>query len=219
MVISEVTAFLEDMFDVLNDKYFEGSLPRPIITIQSSPKAYGHFCNDIWAEDGSGTKSESNIGAETLNRKTIFTVCTMLHEQVHYYCYLNGIKDFSRSTGNSAYHNKRFKVEAEKRDLHIDYDPRIGWSITSPTDALREFVAEQGWSKVNLARMGLYGLVGGTKGGAGTDTDGGSSKTKKKSNVRRYVCPVCGAIARTTKDLQLSHIPCGAEMELQEKAG
>ncbi len=26
MVISEVTAFLGDMFDALNDKYFEGSL-------------------------------------------------------------------------------------------------------------------------------------------------------------------------------------------------
>ena len=64
MVISEVTAFLEDMFDALNDKYFEGSLPRPIITVQSSPKAYGHFCNDIWAMAEGGTKCEINLGAE-----------------------------------------------------------------------------------------------------------------------------------------------------------
>ena len=51
MVISEIVAFLEDAYDVLNLKYFNGELPKAVITIQSSPRAYGHFTPwDAWKE-------------------------------------------------------------------------------------------------------------------------------------------------------------------------
>ena len=41
MQISEITAFLEDAYDILNVHLFGGELPRAVITVQSSPKAYG----------------------------------------------------------------------------------------------------------------------------------------------------------------------------------
>ena len=43
MTISQAAAFLESAFSALNKEYFEDALPMPIITIQTSPKAYGHF--------------------------------------------------------------------------------------------------------------------------------------------------------------------------------
>lgn len=51
MTISQATAFLESAFSTLNKEYFESALPMPIITIQTSPKAYGHFTvNEIWTD-------------------------------------------------------------------------------------------------------------------------------------------------------------------------
>lgn len=63
---------------------------------------------------------------------------------------MNCIQDCSRG---GAYHNKKFKDAAEARDLKISYDPRIGWSITEPTEALCEFVVSQGWDDINMNRI------------------------------------------------------------------
>ena len=40
---NRVAGYLNKLFDLLNDHYFESSLVRPTITIQSTPRAYGHF--------------------------------------------------------------------------------------------------------------------------------------------------------------------------------
>ena len=37
---NRAAAYLNTIFDLLNARYFEGALSRPIITIQSTPKAY-----------------------------------------------------------------------------------------------------------------------------------------------------------------------------------
>ena len=39
---NRVAGYLNKIFDLLNEHYFEGELVRPTITIQSTPKAYGH---------------------------------------------------------------------------------------------------------------------------------------------------------------------------------
>lgn len=40
MKMSETITALETIFDKLNAIYFEGKLPRPVITVQTTPKAY-----------------------------------------------------------------------------------------------------------------------------------------------------------------------------------
>ena len=42
MKMSDVVTKLEGLFDILNRVYFENALPKPVITVQSTPKAYGH---------------------------------------------------------------------------------------------------------------------------------------------------------------------------------
>ena len=214
MRVSEITEFLEHAYGVLNDTYFEGSLPPVVITVQSSPKAYGHYTTwDAWRQDEKGYR-EINLGAESLSRPIEFTIATLIHEMTHHYCAMAGIKDTSRG---GTYHNKRFKAEAEKRGLIIGYDPRIGHSPTSPSDGLIAFIEGQGWTGIDLSRTGWYGSPGGAEGGSGGDPGGGAETGKKKSNVRKYICPTCGCSVRATKEVHIGCLDCDCPMELVEK--
>ena len=137
---NRVAGYLNKLFDLLNDHYFENALVRPTITIQSTPRAYGHFSmrNDTWVSV-TGNSNEINIGAGTLARPIENVCATLLHEMVHYYCHVNGIKDTSR--GNT-YHNKRFKEIAESHGLIVGHDEKYGWTLTSPSDDLIEFILQ-----------------------------------------------------------------------------
>ena len=104
---NRVAGYLNKLFDLLNQHFFENELSRPTLTIQSTPKAYAHFSvrDDTWVSTV-GATHEINVGAGTLARPIEFICADLLHEMCHYYCQLHGIKDTSR--GNT-YHNKRFK--------------------------------------------------------------------------------------------------------------
>ena len=132
----------------------------------------------------------------------IFTLATLSHEMCHHYCAVNNIKDTSRG---GTYHNKKFKEVAEGTGaILVDYDPRIGFSPTRPTDALIAFIEEQGWTGVNLSRQSILGLPGG--------------KGRGRSNgVRKYVCPNCHCSVRATKAVNIGCLDCGTVMELEEK--
>ncbi len=199
MTISTATAFLESAYSKLNELYFESTLPRRAITIQSTPKAYGHFTTrEIWQDGKRATLHEINLGAENLNRPTAETIATLIHEMVHFYCHENGIKDTSRG---GTYHNSRFKEEAEKRGITVTYDEKIGWSPTQPTPELRSLCAELHWNgKLRLSRLGEFG-------------PGGEPKPKKPSSTRKYVCPCCGNSVRATKDVNIMCMDCQALME------
>lgn len=200
---SRTSGQLEKMFRKLNERYFENALPEPMITIMTTKGAYGHVtCGKVWRK-GDDYTYELNIGAGTLARPIEETTGTLLHEMVHIYCMENGIKDTSR--GNT-YHNKRFKEQAELRNLKIDYDPRIGWSITSPTEQLIEYIISEGWQDIQMERsepwtISLPPIGGNLTGGSGVN---GVPLPPKRKTSWRYTCPVCGFIARTTKEA-----PCG----------
>ena len=68
---SRAAGYLNRIFDLLNQEFFENTLSRPTITIQSTPKAYGHFSlrDDTWISKG-GAFHEINIGAGTLVRRS-----------------------------------------------------------------------------------------------------------------------------------------------------
>ena len=137
---NRVAGYLNKLFDLLNQRFFESVLSRPTITIQSTPRAYGHFSmrDDTWVSV-TGSSNEINIGAGTLARPIENVCATLLHEMVHYYCHVNGIKDTSR--GNT-YHNKRFKGIAESHGLKVSHHEKYGWTITEPNDELLTFVLE-----------------------------------------------------------------------------
>ena len=55
---NRAAGYLNKIFDLLNETYFESTLSRPTITIQSTPKAYGHFSlrDDTWISKTDITK-------------------------------------------------------------------------------------------------------------------------------------------------------------------
>lgn len=204
---NRVAGYLNKMFDLLNAAFFENTLSRPTITIQSTPKAYGHFSlrDDTWISK-LGNTHEINIGAGTLARPIEDVAATLLHEMVHYYNYQNGIKDCSR--GNT-YHNRRFKAAAEARGLNVEHIERYGWSHTSPGEELLDFVLENGLTDILINRNEFAGFQ---ITGIGTHSGTGTITPRKTSSTRKYVCPCCGNSVRATKIVNIACLDCAEAM-------
>lgn len=205
---NRVAGYLNKIFDLLNETYFESTLSRPTITIQSTPKAYGHFSlrEDTWVSKLGGTH-EINIGAGTLSRDIECVVATLLHEMVHYYNHINGIQDCSR--GNT-YHNKRFKAAAEQRGLCVEHSNKYGWSHTSPSDELLQFCLDNDLTDILLNRNEYSGFQ---FPGTGTHSGvPGGVVTPRKSSTRKYLCPCCGNSVRATKTVNIGCLDCGVKM-------
>ena len=204
---NRAAGYLNKIFDLLNAAYFESALSRPTITIQSTPKAYGHFSlkDDTWIS-AIGSTHEINIGAGTLARPIEEVVATLLHEMVHYFNYNNGVQDCSR--GNT-YHNRRFKAAAEARDLCVMHSDKYGWSHTEPTEALLNFVIENGLTDILLNRNEFAAFrITGTGAHNGTVFTGGA----KPSSSRKYICPCCGNSVRATKTVRIACMDCDEQM-------
>ena len=145
-----VAGYLNKLFDLLNQHFFENELARPTITIQSTPRAYGHFSlrDDAWVST-LGATHEINIGAGTLARPIEAICATLLHEMCHYYAHVHSIQDTSRGY---TYHNKRFKQIAESHGLIVEHDPKYGWTITHPSEELSPRTRKRFRSKATSLR-------------------------------------------------------------------
>lgn len=201
---NRVAGYLNKIFSLLNETYFENALSKPVITIQSTPRAYGHVsCAKVWTSDEEH-RHELNIGAGTLRRNIENVVATMLHEMVHLWNIQNGVQDCSRG---GAYHNKRFKEEAEKRDLIIEHHASYGWTLTTPSDALIEWCIKNDLAEIRVTRHdGAFSFTPPAGGKAGTHAPP-TATGKKPSSTRKYICPHCSASVRATRDIS---IICGA---------
>ena len=206
---NRVAGYLNKVFDLLNAEFFESTLSRPTITIQSTPKAYGHFSlrEDTWISKLGGTH-EINIGAGTLSRPIEEVAATLLHEMVHYYNYERGIQDCSR--GNT-YHNRRFKEAAEARGLIVTHSDKYGWSHTSPSDHLLEVILDNGLTDILINRNEYTGYrITGT----GTHSGAGAVLPPKRSSTRKYICPCCGMSVRATRAVNVACMDCDMQLVL-----
>ena len=204
---NRAAGYINKLFDLLNQRYFENALARPTITIQSTPRAYGHFTlrEDTWIS-AAGCSHEINIGAGTLARPIEDLCATLLHEMVHLYCFTHGIKDTSRG---GTYHNRRFREAAERHGLLVEHHPKYGWTLTSPSDDLLDFILENGLTDILLTRNELYGV---SVAGTGTHSPGGGELPPRRSSTRKYRCPCCGNSVRATKEVRIACLDCRAEM-------
>ena len=194
---SRAAGYLEKMFRALNRRYFGNVLEEPVITIQSTRRAYGHVTvSKAWRRQDGGMRHELNIAAGTLDRPIENVVATLLHEMVHLYNMQMGIQDTSRG---GTYHNKRFRDAAVARDLAISYDSRIGWSITEPTETLINVIIEEGWTDIQMGRFDDFA----PSGAGSTPKVRGTGTT---SSTRKYCCPGCRCSIRATKAV---NIICG----------
>lgn len=197
---SRLSGQLEKLFRMLNADWFNNELPEPIITIQSTPRAYGHYTTyDAWTSKGEGRR-EINIGAGTLDRPIEEIVSTLVHEMCHMYNDL--ILNVQDCSGSShMYHNKAFKRAAESHGLIVTHT-RYGWSRTEVSDTLFEYILDNDIQEIKLNRNESHGIriAGGNAAANGGATIAG---TVNKGHSIRYQCPSCKQIARTTKKARL----------------
>ena len=197
---SRLAGQLEKLFRMLNADFFNDELEMPVITIQSTPKAYGHYSlNPLW-EVKDGVKHEINVGAGTLSRPIEETVATLLHEMAH--MYNDSVLNVQDCSGSScAYHNKLFKETAESHGLIVSRT-RYGWSHTEPSDELIEWILDHDIQEILMNRSEPCGvrITGGP-----SASNGGTSEPAayRKGHSIRYRCPNCGQLARTTKQARL----------------
>lgn len=220
--ILKATNELYRIFDALNEKYFDSKLPRVVITIQSSVKAYGHFSSNRWKNKAEKNEiipdkeievaknegeiikyHEINIAAEHLKRNIYHLCATLQHEMIHLYCHVNDIKD--TSNGN-VYHNKRFKKEAELRGLYIDKAPTIGWSVTEPTEEFINFVES---IKVEKELFNFFRKI---------SMKIPSEKAPSKKTTK-YTCPGCDEAVRGPLGLNILCKDCNLTMEPKDHKG
>jgi len=202
--MSRAVGQLEKIYFHLNEDFFEGLLPVPIITVQSKPGTYGHCTTSkVWQRKNDNAY-ELNIAAEVLNYAIEETLDTMIHEMVHLYCRENNIKETSR--GNM-YHNGRFKEEAEKRGLECYRAGQYGWN-TKPSDKLIEYALSKDWSEICIGRND--GTIRITSGSLSTDTN--NHGEKRPSSTRKLQCPCCGNSVRATKSVNIMCMDCMEQM-------
>ena len=201
--------YLNKVFKRINAEYFNSELEMPTITIQSTLRAYGHVTTSkIWKTEKGDASYELNIGADYLNRPIEYTVATMIHEACHLYNLQNGIQDTSN---NGIYHNKRFKVVAERAGLNVERHPRYGWTDTTPTDETIRFCLDNDLQEIRCSRNAGFGFIGVDTGKAGSGST--DKPTKKKGNSIKWVCPCCGTIIRSTKQVNVICGDCGVKFE------
>ncbi len=205
---SRLAGQLEGLFRKMNSDFFSGQLEMPIITIQSTPRAYGHYSvSPIWTVNGEEKKHEINIGAGTLDRDIEYTVATLLHEMCHMYndTVLN-VQDCSRQ---GTYHNKQFKATAESVGLIVTKSEKYGYAHTAPSDSLIEWILDNDIQEIKLNRNEFSGIR--ITGGNNTGNASGQKPGKNpNSHSIKYQCPVCGNSVRATKKL---NVVCGDCME------
>ena len=196
---SRLAGQLEKLFRMLNNDFFDGQLPEVVVTIQATSRAWGHYSTFNAWDVKDGGKREINIAAGGLDRPIEQIIATLMHEMVHEYNDL--VLNVQDCSNKGVYHNKHFKEAAEAHGLIVTRSEKNGWSYTEPGDALIEWILENDIPDIQMHRNepgGLWITGGDTAANGGTPIN-----PPKKSSSIRYHCPVCGAIARTTRPLNL----------------
>lgn len=209
--MSRAVCQLEKMYNTLNADLFNGSIPTPIITVQSSRGSYGHCsCSKIWKrrEDEA---YELNISAEVLNDCIEEILDTIIHEMIHLYCRESGIQEVSRG---GKYHNKKFKELAEQKMLNVFHTDKYGWNtIGKDNDKLTEYALSKDWSEIKISRGDItIGMPTGTP--IVNPTTGEVTGFRAPSSTRKYQCPKCKNSVRATKCVNIACLDCNVKMEV-----
>jgi len=114
---------------------------------------------------------------------------------------VHNIKDTSN---NGIYHNKRFKEVAESHGLAVERSNKYGWSHTSPTERIIDFLIEHDeLNDIEICRTPSLAPVG-----IGIGTHSGNGK----SHSIKYICPCCGNSVRSTKPVNIGCLDCNIAM-------
>lgn len=212
--IEDLTEELNIAYKCLNKEFFDNELPALAITIQSGGKrSTMGWCSrsPIWFNmDGSIRLYEINIAAEYLNIEFLETMHTLLHEMVHLYNKVHNIKDVSRS---GQYHNKLFRDECLRRGFYYETDKpdkKLGWSFAKLTEESKQRI-----ETLEIDRT-VFTIARNTFGTVAPENEEGEEveepEPRKKSHIRKIICPNCGISVRASKEVNIRCDDCDEKM-------
>lgn len=204
--LQPVITELHKVYDKANQVLFKGELPAIVITMQSRGNRKGvlgwFVTQPIWEAGEDKELYEINIVPEAMKRDYTEILQTLIHEMVHVYCAVKGIKETSRG---GAYHNKKFKETAEMFGLEYTHeapDSKIGYSaVTLKKETLNML---KFWN-INKEAFKI------------ARKEFGGQKEKKKTNIIKWVCPSCGDIIRSSKPTIKAYCMNDVDAEGNEK--
>lgn len=205
--VTRAVSLLEKMYRCFNARCFDGRLHDCVITVERMRGAYGcYWVHPQYYVQGDCTHWKIALNPVHFSKPVEFVAAVLLHEMCHHAAALDGVQDTSRG---GSYHNKQFKAYCDKTGLlNCDHHDKYGWTLTEPNDSMIELCISEEWPEFEISeRDFLFGF------GKPSDSPKSSDDTPKtKSNSIKHVCPVCGAIARTTKDIPLICGTCRVDM-------
>ena len=173
------------LFDNLNEMMFESNLEKPIISVVP---LRGHNLRitqgRVWDDNElSASKSEFAFNAHDLGKPFDKVVEIMMHGMVHLYDLQNGIND-----RNGYYHNKNFKNSAERFGLICERG-KYGWDATSLGDKGRFILSLLREDDFKIQRV---------------LAPRSQNNLQFKSRLFVYRCPVCGAVVKSRKAVNVA---------------
>lgn len=209
--LSRTTTQLEEMFRDLNIFKFHGALATPVISI--SPVAHTESVSHCpkWEVRGE-PQYHMTVPLHKFEGAMEDIVIMILHIMVHLsnmqgpvcnaymddttgaeYISLPPIQDFSRG---GTYHNKYFRMEAERRGLIVEHSDK-GFQPVGISDDVRQFMEHSNWCAFLM-----------TKYNAESDAQDNppAPPKRRKTTSRKLHCQRCGAAAQVKADVLLK---CG----------
>ena len=180
------------------DDYFKLNLKKDyVITInKASKKALAHFMPKEHIEHFTNTTQDlNNINLNTYYIKDNCPYIRLLHELSHFVNYSNKIKDCS----SNQYHNKKFKIQAEKFLLKVSRTDKNGYSYTEGTEEFDKML------KIFKPNKEVFNIFQNKK---------DNKKTKSRQMIK-YSCD-CAIIRTAEKDLKYKCLKCGCEVVKDE---
>ena len=228
-------------YDFLNQRFFESTLSKPVITFQPDEKnkALGWFIpHRIWKGEDGFREFEINLSANFLDRPVEEIAATLLHEMCHQYAYMTAVKDTCR---DGYYHNHEFGDIAIKHGLVVKKTKRDGYAQTALSETaiaiVSEFREDESFLFRKLTNEDMleevqHDMIAEAKKKGGTKPCSieewnqeiarrlkekiEKANARKKSSTRKYVCPNCGQSVRATKEVNILCGDCNEKMIVKQ---
>lgn len=188
MTTNDIQQFFLRTYMVFNKELYRGILPLPDFFVVLSRKE----CKNEWCTSFNGSitvKITYNSLIKSIEKDTVLQ--DLLHQMVHIYCHINGIKDTTRQ---GRYHNRNFRQVAQDYGLEVETDPGCGARITGCQKQIMEILQKE--------LPGFSREVGYMK----------HLLQRSSGQTHTYICPSCRRTVTGDKDTKLICGYCYTEM-------
>ena len=107
---AEVSKTLYRFYDLINDRFFNGKIPTPVISFKHT-RSEGHY---VVGRNEIGVRENINIDAAHLRDPLAEVLATLVHEMVH------GHQENYGTPGKRNYHNKQCREKMEEIGIPCD---------------------------------------------------------------------------------------------------